>query len=519
MSPIKGQEMNLEKSESSIYKLWKDVHPLWIRYCGVSDEMKTLRNRWLFLADLQYSPLPDVKDTLFNRLIALDSTFQTMFGRLGFSRYVLETRGKFIHATEAWERDELEIFLSGLREMFAELEEYLGKLKLTFFQRTSSLEIPFQAGLARSPQKTMGDEIVHLAADNVAACYLNCLRWHSDLAWDRVVSFVYPVQEAFTGGIFHVMPHTKLFHLSLSEDGKYFPGAFLFLAHEVSHATMYKVVGGMTRHCHWVIATWGRFYRYIHSFEDLKKDIISRRVCENCDNRNYIESLFSFDRSGYYLRQCIADIVGLEIGGICSLLAIVDFAPFLETLFRVAFLAGYYHEKKGKIEEILSEKEYLYSVLLRKRGKTCGAGNPQLCLDFLVELGTKAGMSFSHDDATVIPDYLPSLFKSQSEQLPSESDRRHFCQNFFDLACDENYCTSTAPNIISHLVKKPFNYSFDSNMADQLTEGLCAPAETDPRLMLHVFYKLYRMRGPPSYSATLHNLAFFNPLGQHHEEL
>jgi len=496
--------------DSRVSGLWKDALSMWIRYCGVSDEIRTLRNKWSFILTSRAAhwPLPDIEGTVFQRLITHDSSIQTEFERIGFSRYTLETNAAFINATKKWSIQDLLHCLDIIGDMFAELEEYLGKLKLVYFQRTSSLEIPYYSGLPRSPQRTIGDEILHQAADNVTSCYLNCLDWSSDLTWDGFVSFVYPEREVFRGGVFRVMPYTRLFHLALSEDGKYFPGAFLLLAHEATHVTMYKVVEGSPKHCQWLLAMWRRFFDRLEITEKLAGDVFGHDVCRGCENLAFIQRLYSPVEGSKIFRQCVADILGLEIGGICSLLSLIDFAPFLETLFRAAFAAGYYHKTEEPKKEILTEVDNLYNRLLIEKENKCPKSSPQLCLDYLLQSGLSMGAGFHHDDGAMMSDALPSLFEPQLNKRPSPSDRKTLCSDFFDLPCNSDSCTKGSPSVISHLIKDPFRYSFDSNLADALRGDSCAEADVDPRLVLHVFYKLYRMNRLASYTATVHSLAF-----------
>lgn len=499
--------MTMRDNESHEHDFWKDVHSLWIRYCGVSDEIKTLRNRWIFLADLPYLPLPRIKDGLFSRLLNLESTLETRFQRLGFSRYDLETKGLFEGSVSLWTDTELELFISSIRDVFGELEEYLGILKHAFFQRTSSLEIPYSVGLSRSPQKTMGDELIHLAADRVAKSYLSCLAWGPDLTWDEVVSFLYPQRESFAGGEFRCMPHTKMFHLSLSEDGKYFPGAFLLLAHEACHSAMFKVApSGIVRQCGWASQLWTDYSDLCRDSEPLRDSILGYSSCADCEYLSFIECVHSQEQNIHYFQQCVADVLALEIGGICTLLSLVDLAPYPETLFRVAFVLGYCEVDKTYIDEIRAEEKSLYAMLARKKGETCNRGNPELCLNYLSQFGKKAGLAFGQRNKSIISDNLPSYSAKSASPPFVEFDK--VCPHLFDLQCLQNPCCQSRPSITSHLVRKFFKYSFDGDLGQQLSSGLCAPEGTDPRLILHVFYKLYRWGRTPSYSATLHSLAF-----------
>jgi hypothetical protein len=504
--------------------LWKDVISLWIRYCGVSDELKTIGVRWSYLSGLNYLPLINYKDDLFERFASFDNFIGRRFERLGLQRKRIERKPDFTKATENDSTGEVESKLLEIADMFFELEEYLGRLKHVFFQRTSSLEIPMQVGLPRSVQKTMGEELLHIAADNVARTYLNSLRWNAPVVWDGLISFVYPdYEKGFRGGIFKIFPHAGVFHVSLSEDGKYFPGTMLVLAHEISHVTMVQISGGKVRDAQWLLAAFTLFCEKLVETRALSRDIVGNRPCTGCDNIEFLNSLYSTQDSITCFSQCIADILGFEIGGICSLLSFLDFAPYPEALFRVSFLIGYYKTETFSAE-IVAEKERLYEKLRRRFEGQCNRSNPRVCLDLLVLLGQSLGASFREDDYSVIGSSLGSVFqqselkgsKDLKRPLPISADgRKRICQNFFDLPCANDICGPAVPSLISHLVKRRFVPVFDGELAGQLESGTCPPLETDPRQILHVYYKLYRIRAPPSYAATIEALAQAKPPESH----
>jgi hypothetical protein len=492
--------------------LWNDAHSLWIRFCGVSDELKTLRDRWDFLSELPYSPLPSVED-LFERLISFTCTIETKFRILGFSRFQLEKKSIFMQAVSLMKLEEIVKLLSELRAMFSELQEYLGTLKMTFFQRTNSLEIPQLVGLPRSPQKTMGDEALYLAADKVTRCYLGCLRWSHDLQWDGITSILYPDEMGFLGGALRTKPYVKTFHISLAEDGKYFPGAFLFLAHEAAHVPLRKVADGEVKQSGWVFLTQMDFSALLLAKMEIAKVILDGSVCGNCPNYQFIGSIVPSRREVF--QNCIADIVSIEIGGVCTLYALVDLVPSLDTFFRVSFVGGYYANQRAISEEVAIEEKSLYDSLVLKRQRDCNRGNPRLCLDFIVELGKTAGHSFRDNDLHMIKDDLSSLFAkpdADNQNLANVWEdqlraRLKICKEFYDLPCSESLCSLTGGEILPHLVKERFIRGYDNELAECLLRGNCPPPDTDPRLVLHVFYKTFRIKGPPGFSSTIHTLA------------
>lgn len=494
-----------------INNVWKDAHSLWIRYCGVSDELKALKSRWSFISRSPYSPLPTV-DVLFSRLTDFDVFLARKFREIGLSRNMLETKTRFAQEAGNLKDHELEATISSLREMFAELQEYLGSLKTAFFQRTSSVEIPYLVGLPHSPQKTMGDEILHLVADKVAGSYLDCLEWSSGLVWDEVISYVYPSATGPIGASLRILPHVKTFHLSMSEDGKYFPGALLFLAHETSHVPLYTISNGRTIWSGWVVEMRKNFYEAIDVFTPVKKEILGEAACGPCTYYRFFQELFYEDPQLF--GDCVADVLALEIGGICTTLALVDFAPNISTLFRLAFVEGYCKDQKVLAEELIQEETKLSDILMLRGRNGCFRGNPRLCLNLLCEVGEKAGFTFKMDSKNIIAGKLPSLFAEERSETEGERAlvdkkqiRQKLCPEFFDLPCDGN-CLEDEADVISHVARNRLLFHYDSTLADFLDSGKCLPPETDPKLILHVFYRLYRMKGPPGFSTTMQSLAF-----------
>ena len=110
-----------------------------------------------------------------------------------------------------------------------EICHYHGILKTTFYMRTVSSEIPHVvSGIPLSPEKTMGNEAVYVAADIVARRYRECLYVPEEFSWDPYVSFLYPATcTGFYGAFCSPERHLRLYHISISEEGKNF-SRFIF---------------------------------------------------------------------------------------------------------------------------------------------------------------------------------------------------------------------------------------------------------------------------------------------------
>ncbi|MDH5685520.1 MAG: hypothetical protein OEY73_03190, partial [Hadesarchaea archaeon] len=221
--------------------LWEATRTLWIKYCGIADEYKMLRDRWLYLHNKKsLSTLPYLKRSTFAELNRLVASLSRKFRELGFHRDRMENFERY----GVLLRDMRDIiFYSGVytktKEMFFDLASYEGLLKLAFFQRTVSSEISHVAsGVPRSPERTIGNELFYLAADTIGRKYNECLKIERS-RWDRIITFA-PPKEApmFYGAFFRPSIFLPLFHISMSEEQKYFVGSYLVLAHEFAHAAI-----------------------------------------------------------------------------------------------------------------------------------------------------------------------------------------------------------------------------------------------------------------------------------------
>ena len=237
----------MERADENLEGLWRTARTLWIKYCGISDEYKMLRDRWLYLhGENKLMVLPylkrnneDEEKKTFDLLDDHANELEREFGGIGFKRREMENFRSFRNKVKGRNVDDLIVGLGLIEEHFFDLSNFVGLLKSAFFQRTVSAEIQHViSGLPHSPERTIGNELFYLAADNVAHRYCECLNI-SYGKWDGFITFIPPIEERhFYGGFYNPSPYLKLFHVSMSEEAKYFVGTYLTLAHEFSHAIM-----------------------------------------------------------------------------------------------------------------------------------------------------------------------------------------------------------------------------------------------------------------------------------------
>ncbi len=425
----------------------------WIEFVGVADEFKMLRNKWDYLSLQPNSMLPQI-ETVFERMNRVIGELSQLFNRLGFSRHEVENRTNFV------EHEMSRHVVKGINGRFLELCHYHGILKTTFYMRTVSSEIPHVvSGAPLSPEKTMGNEAAYFAADNVAKRYKACLHVPDEFIWDHYVSFLYP-SSGFYGAFCSPQEHLRLFHLSISEEGKNFLGLYLVLPHELAHMCHIKL-GRENLNANW-------FKRIFQELGPRLRFHDSTGAAVDIPDTRWI----------VMFQQFIADILGLMIGGITTLhlyndLMFIDSCQYL----RNCFLYGYFSSIGDPVtDSIRSEIE-----ILENRRRFFPETNMQW--DNLRQFGISLG----------------SRFRELTQNLVNNESRDQL-----DLPSN----TTTGNDLISHLVKQRFHITIEeeNELCNSLQRGKIVN-DVDPAKILHAFYRNFRLNRPNNYSATLFSLA------------
>jgi len=475
----------------------------WYKYCGVSDEYKTLKSKWTFLAD-KYKPiLPDLKET-FDVLDKQIEELDRLFRSLELKRENSDEEPKV----------DLNIF-NTIKNLLFEISVYLGFLKLAFFQRTVSLEIPrLEIGLPQSPERTIGNEMFYVAADRIAEAYVSCLNINK-VKWDGFVTFVFPITfSSFPGAIFRPSRTFPLFHVSMSEEQKYFMGSYLYLAHEVSHGAIYEHPESFLEIVEYVLRTTDKdmveYQTNLLNFSEETKKIAALKKCCDCEYSYILQkATVKIDKLDYeypvkniiysckdILEEVLADLIAIKIGGIHTLTATFnEICDLFYTLLRY----------NGK----LVPKLLLGQSTVRFYG----------VLEYLCNTGQK-------------PDTLEKLEHNFKEML--NKTKNHIEQNSEELMLIEKVCkpcliklgktwgekiaeldkytiSETGKSVFSKFVRddKFFEYTDDevTSVRDKIVNGETVPTE-DPRLILHAYYDALTNGLYPNFTATLYSIIY-----------
>ena len=537
--------------------LWEAIRTLWIKYCGISDEYKILKHRWQYLHSPDSLPvLPPLFEkneqegelSTFDRLDNLVSDINDTFNRkLNFRRVEHEDYTESLHYLQTFSLREYYI----LERKFFELSNFVGLLKSAFFQRTVSAEIPHVAsGLPHSPERTIGNELFYLAADEVAKSYCKCFKIPYG-KWDGFITFTPPITEGhFTGAFFRPSEYSKLFHISMSEEQKYFVGAYMLIAHELGHAPVVKLRRELD--FSWTDLT--------SSFKRLSLDIYNDTMsilkgyrysqCEECPLNRTPLGVYNLQ-----VEQCVADILGLRAGGPNIGHAFLDTAfgvfgtlsklqPTELDLIRVLTLRSYMIASGLPGDEILGKRiEDLEDRVRINRVNR----NLDDCLNFsdcIERIGfswafriNDFNLRFPRDFADILNNsndiiqllalcpHAPIIDINIISSRDDWGNLQDICETIaanegVELNCSHMCMGGTSDSLFSHFVVNEFSEDNikDINgetvtiedIKDALSDGVPCP-EIDPRYILHAYYECYKdSRGikRPHYAATIHSLAF-----------
>lgn len=487
-----------------IDSLWEATRALWRKYCGVTDEYRTLKNRWLYLKDFLNPVLPNLADNekkihtfdiLTDYISAIDNLFETELNLKRNKEEVLdhETLSKLKNL-------DFEMF-SKLKYYFFDVSQYVGLLKLAFFQRTVSLEIPqLEAGIPHSPERTIGNEMIYVSADKIAETYWKCLKVpHAD--WDGFITFAPPItEEAFYGAFCKPTKNLSLFHISMSEEQKYFLGAFLHLAHEMGHAAIY---GNDTENP----TKFEIMARFIVSVTR-NTWVASHSWCGFCDwNPN---KMVKESRLGPF-NEYLADVIAYNIGGIYTVEAFLDEnfnnIDFAETLEKV--------EKNGTktIKVVVNPPTPSFILQMNAILNYIELTSPQEAIR-LKALRSRYLDLLRRSENTLV-DYFKFVDnKGYPQDIDHELKIRENC-----LSCLSNLGEKWSEIFISEFdkefVKGIVNKKFLCPNADVLeikksiVEGNLL-LDVDPRLILHCYYELYKEKSNSNFSSVSCSLAYNN---------
>jgi hypothetical protein len=467
--------------------LWEIVNYLWLKYVGISEEYELLREKWMFLKDAHPPAIPIGKGSqIFKALDKSIARSEKLFRRFGFDKKSLDDYARFRECDYRF-CEEIETELFGL-------VTYVGLLKLAYFQRTVSYEVVHSTGFAYGPEKTIGSEMVYVAADNIVESYSDCVetkrRQPGDqpvFLWDNFATFVPPIQSpGFFGAVCTTFP-LGLFHISLSEEQKSQIPPLLMIAHEIAHVSVRdpdKVSNARIE------------------FESVMQYVIlhARNIVRGFMNNGLLYNWYrcpycplnilswSYDdkRIARFFEEIFADFLAYKIGGSNTIEALLDEGSGDDSVrFRTSVVSGYMHElgrvgsQRGdaidlRIDDVNRRRNTSLRRIASKLGQHLGLSHPliRICPKCQVVTGQTIGICIkSFEDQH--PQTLSKFIKSGKEFSISRKEEKR---------------------VISQLLK-----------------GI-PQTGVDPRKLLHCYFEAFkktrRIRNRPRYLVTLYSLAF-----------
>lgn len=508
---------------TEIDSLTSPINALWMKYGGLRSEYKMVRDRWLYF-NSEYGrvvPLPKRGNSIFDlidkELDVIDDLFEYFKGqRLKRSSLEMSIDGE-VRLVEYRE----------LSERIREMVDWLSLLKMSFYQRTVSVEIPhYSFGLPRSPERTIGDEQFYLAADRVAESYLRCLKV-PNLQWDGFITF--EPMLSFWGsmgpGVF-ISPTIPVYHIIMPDHYKYLVTSSLILAHELGHPAldgnyyMPKIEG-------YVFAInidkpIDRIRRALvpYIMDGVRREMgdegpfsgegesgSTREECRKCGIP------FKLLGKNEWLDQILTDIIAFRIGGqttievfLDEILNLFDFLTISidserETPVRVEGVGTSLSLKLDLLSRFTAALRFIKSTYPRNRDWVDGK------LELIDAWGKRS--------AETIEEHFERFARRYPQEGPISLEEREIdlkcCSSFgksFSKALVE---TGIGSNVVDTCVRRDGVFTIRKNEEKAIMEDLLNENTTedrDPRKILHCFYRLFREGKRPSYATAIQSLAF-----------
>ena len=483
--PMSRHQDNRERRRTN---LWEIVNYLWLKYVGISEEYELLKEKWIFLKDAHSPAISIGKASCTFR--ALDRSILAigrMFKTFGFEKKSPD------------EYSNLKEYDYGLcekirTELFP-LVNYVGLLKLAYFQRTVSHEVLSSTGFAYSPERTVGSEMVYLAADKVAKTYSECIdikrRQPANqpvFMWDGFITFIPPIQSS---GFFGALCSTQLlglYHVSISEEQKGLIPPLMMLAHEVSHIAIMDPDKGLTGardEYESVLA-----YLTLHVRNVLRLMLDDGRLerwaaCDVCP-LNALAWVYPEGAANNVIQEIIADFFSYKISGPNSMELLLDEGfLMLLTRLRVNCIASYVSRNATGREELGRANNVLFRVD---------------DIDRRARASMRRWLN-SHNLALDEPrvDVCPRCLRLTGNVIGI------VLKNFEDRF----------PVILNAFIKSQKVFSISKNEARRIIAALLQEkplTDVDPRKLLHCYIECFRRTKhagqKPQYPVVLYSLAF-----------
>jgi len=408
------------------------MRSLWYRFCGVTDAIKSLHNRYDFLSKEYHPFIPNFSKN--NTEIQLNPFKEMNLVIIDLKQYLMSygfERGKEI--PEKSTVNSIEFNLNEWRIFnfkFWELIVLYEIIKSNFYKRSVSLEIPQEElGYHRGLELTTGNEGFTLGGDIITAKILSSVNLF--FKWDGLFSFEIPYERIY-GGSFKLFRQFNMFHISLSDELKYFAGFYFLIAHEISHALMFNpksdILSEMEtgpKNSYWYFILFRNLKDIISGFKDSKK-------CKNIDNKYFsskcpLNKILNLPFSiNHLFIDSLADYFATKLSGFYYLITFIDLLPYIDfqNYMRISFVHKLLIEENLLDEEensIFDRKCEVFSSLFDDEEKTkCRQCIEDLLLNlvkgvsyfnknFIKEFITTNFLEESQNDLSILINYFPSI--------------------------------------------------------------------------------------------------------------
>ena len=422
-------------------EIYSKIKSSWYKFCGIIDAIRSLNNRYDFLAKEYHPIIPNfkivnknIRINPFDEMNILINDLKNYFLTFNFKRTNNEIPEVADVNSIKFDIDEWEKF----NFKFWELISLYEIIKSNFYKRSISLEIPQQElGYHRGLELTTGNEGFTLGGDIITEKLSSSVNLY--FKWDGLFSYEIPFEDIY-GASFKLFRQFNAFHISLSSELKYFAGNYFLIAHEISHALIYNP---KTKILFEVREGSINSYWYYLLFQNLKRvnelfvmfndcDCLQEdNNCENCPVSFLLDSK-NIDILDSIFVECLVDYFATKISGFYYLIAFIDFLPFYDIVnyIRISFVYNLL-QLEGEIDENESD---LYIRKTEVFSSFFGV-NLNQCRQCVNDLTLEWGEYVRYSNEIFIKDFISNNFLNDSMNDLSN------LITFFPSITEESYWT------------------------------------------------------------------------------
>ncbi len=510
---------------TDLHHLDSPINVLWMKYCGIRSEYKMLRDRWTYF------------NAEYGKVIPLEEKGRTILEIIDDELKEVDRLFEYFKA-KSKKPSSPRIYIGGkvriaeYRELYDRVRaiiDWMNLIKTSFYQRTVSVEIPhYSFGLPRSPERTIGDELLYLAADNVTESYSKCLNT-PDLRWDGFVTFVpmLTLSGAVGPGVL-LSPTLGVYHIMMPDEQKYLVSSSLMLAHELGHPSLdsnyfmpyvesaYHFRVYLDKEFDRVRVALGNYItEYVRrEMENLGLSVVeedgreaeTREDCADCGIPPYVL------QENPTLEQILSDIIAFRIGGETTVEVFLDEAFNLFDYLAVSLSPESEHPISVVGTGTINVLHYLllrfhavlgYVARMYEGHKNWASGYTHLIDEWAERCGETILEIFEDLDRIYPQEGIPSLEARNRCLKCSCTYGRAIADALVRTGIGRHITDTCVKSNGTFIIRKPEEQAI---MESLMNGSTCQ--DKDPRKILHCAYRLFRKGKSPSYAVVVQSLAY-----------